>query len=507
MGGKASIVLLFICTCTHNFTSSISYFISLQGGAKEMALSWEASNSTYSGWMACAALPFLGRLLAYLIHMGSEDGNSVTQLAILLFTVFGFVLHNEISHSWLNVSIHVLGTNSIGAHAWRSVVRTDHPRYAVLLLLSLAIFAPLRNSARGVLLGVGAIWGFLLLLVNLGARIWKKLNMDYLDGDKYRAMGSLAALLAAAIVGLTFPYVAMTRVVGGSSEDDRGAMSRSRRVITAAATVSAIIFSLTGVEQISSALGTPLYNKGIINASVGLWWMMSSLVSLVACKRIQPSKYERGEVALQRNEASPVGWTVPCMPYIGLDPANRRQDIYPKKMSQLTGLISFIVIAGLGSYMIWRGYYFAFSEEHAVWGTARSSHGLIGLPTREPSDQPSIVPSVSMVPSSSPSLPPSVEPTLSGMPSSLPSQEPTMGPTGGPTADPTAPPTSRPTSRPTSSPSVAPSAEPSVTRSSSPSAMHSSAPSITASSSPSSRPSALPSTSPSSSPSLRPSSR
>ena len=173
--------------------------------------------------------------------MGSEDGNSVTQLAVLLFTVFGFVLHNEISHSWLNVSIHVLGTNSIGAHAWRSVVRTDHPRYAVLLLLSLAIFSPLRNSARGVLLGVGAIWGFLLLLVNLGARVWKKLNMDYLDGDKYRAMGSLAALLAAAIVGLTFPYVAMTRVVGGSLEDDRGETSSSRRVITAAATVSALL--------------------------------------------------------------------------------------------------------------------------------------------------------------------------------------------------------------------------------------------------------------------------
>lgn len=472
-----------------------------------MVLSWEASNSAYSGWMACAALPFLGRLLAYLIHMGSTDGNNVTQMAVLLLTVFGFVLHNEISHSWLNVSIHILGTNSIGAFVWRSAVRTDHPRYAVLLLLSLAIFAPLRNSARGVLLGVGAIWGFLLLLVNLGARVWKKLNMNYLDGDKYRPMGSLAALLAAAIVGLTFPYDAMTRVVGGSSEDDRGATSSSRRIITTAAAVSAIIFSLTGVEQISSALGMPLYNKGIINASVGLWWMMSSLVSLAACKRIQPRRYERGEVALQRNEASPVGWTVPCIPLIELDPANRRKDVYPKKMSQLTGLISFIAIAGLGGYMVWRGYYFDFSEEDAVWGSARSSHGLIGVPTREPSDQPSIVPSVSMVPSSSPSLPPSMEPTLSGMPSSLPTRVPTPRPTGSPTANPTAPPTSRPTSSPSSLPSIVPSAEPSVTGSSSPSAMHSSAPSVTASSSPSSSPSALPSTSPSSPPSRRPSAR
>lgn len=472
-----------------------------------MALSWESSNSAYSGWMACAALPFLGRLFACFIHMGSASGDTVTQLAVLLLTIFGFVLHNEISHAWLNVSIHVLGTNSIGAHAWRSVVRTDHPRYAALLLLSLAIFAPIRNSARGALLVTGATWGFILLLANLGARVWKKLNLDYVDGDKYRPIGSLTALIASAIVGLTFPYVGMTRVVGGSSDDARSATSSSRQIITTAATVTAIIFSLAGIGQVSTALGMPTYNRGIVNASVGLWWMMSSLVSLAACKRIQLSKYEQDEVVLERNEASPVGWIVPFMPCIGLDPANRQQDVYPKKMSKWTGWISFVAIASLGSYLIWRGSHVGFSEEHAVWASARSSHGLIGLPTREPSDHPSMAPSVSLMPSRSPSLAPSSRPTVSFAPSASPTNSPTPAPTGSPTKVPTALPSPQPSPQPTSSPSASASAEPSVTGSSSPSAMHSSSPSTKPSSSPTDNPSAFPSASPSSAPSHPPSSR
>ena len=452
-----------------------------------MALSWESSNSAYSGWMACAALPFLGRLFACFIHMGSAAGDTVTQLAVLLLTIFGFVLHNEISHSWLNVSIHVLGTNSIGAHAWRSVVQADHPRYAVLLLLSLAVFAPIRNSARGALLVTGATLGFILLLANLGARVWKKLNLDYVDGDKYRPIGSLTALFASAIVGLTFPYVGMTRVVGGSSEDAREATSTSRQIITTAATVSAIIFSLTGIGQVSSALGMPMYNRGIVNASVGLWWMMSSLVSLAACQRIQLSKYEQDEVVLERNEASPVGWVVPFMPCIGLDPANRQEGVYPKKLSKWTGWISFVAIAGLGSYLIWRGSHVGFSEEHAVWASARSSHGLIGLPTREPSAHPSMAPTVSLMPSSSPSLAPSSGPTVSFAPSPSPTSSPTTAPTSSPTQIPTASPTLRP--------------------SPSPSAMHSSSPSTPPSNSPTANPTPIPSARPSSAPSYRPSSR
>ena len=142
-------------------------------------------------------------------------------LPATILCLFGFVLKNETSHCWLSMSMMVRGSNSVGAHVWRSMSLVDYPRVMVLLTLTLASFAPSYNYTRDLLTIIGTIMGIIIIMCNLGSRAWKKLDIGFIDSTNF--FSPVLVLVASIFAGFTFPYVGLRSVHGGTDDSDNNA--------------------------------------------------------------------------------------------------------------------------------------------------------------------------------------------------------------------------------------------------------------------------------------------
>jgi len=387
------------------YTDSLGrvFNVVVSGGSKGLINYWYQTCVTYSGWKAILFLPFLARILG---NINAEVMATATGLGPgLLALIVGFILIPETvryifiqtlfkniypvlffacgsrfdfllllfgtqSLSSLACARYVRGVPSVAAYVWcSSSDLSDHPRCLTLLILLMALFAPTENAVRKYLFVVGTCLVVILLCANLGSRAYRKIGLRYIGtqsptkGIKClpRIPGGILAFLTAVIAGLLIPYLGMSSVNRGREGGIHAEVPR--RHVAVASIFIAGIYVLTDADFVKEALGFHLGHSFIMNMVVGGWWLMSTIASLAVCHRIEnsatPSLDKNGrlrvEPFLKRDHLSPVGWCVPSIPNIVIDPTF-------KASSDLFGGYKFasdmvVVLAiGLASFMFyWNG--------------------------------------------------------------------------------------------------------------------------------------------------------
>ncbi len=282
---------------------------------------------------------------------------------MLLLLIFGLILNNETAHVWLSMNIFVRGSNSVGSHVWRGGGLTDYPRKLLLLVLALASFASPTSPVRDILTLSGSIFGVLLLLCNLGSRGWKKADLDFIDNSNY--FTTIVVILSSIVAGITFPFMGL-RSVDGVTVDEQVKTQDVERVIlhpsgkdarqniAVATAAAASICLLSDVNEVQEALGFQ-FTGGIINLAIGGWLFLSSLISMAMCHRLNFSRSKKIEPFLRRDEISPVGWIVPSIPNIVIDPILSRSKTNVPCVSLGSDIASSALVSALCFLIIWSG--------------------------------------------------------------------------------------------------------------------------------------------------------
>ena len=283
---------------------------------------------------------------------------------MMVLLIFGLFLPNEVSHSWLTMSIMVRGSNSVGSHVWRGGSLTDYPRIILLTILLLASFASLDDPMRNILALIGSIFGGILIFCNLGSRAFKKLEIGFIDSNNI--FSPILVFFASLSTGIVFPFIGLRSVHGGTDIQD-GATDvekitsnangkRARQNITCAATIVAVIFLFSGVTSIQESLGFNFVkNRAYVNLVIGIWWFLSTLGSMSLCHRLDSSQSKKIEPFLRREETSPVGWIMPSVPNIVIDPNLARGRMIFPRLRYGSDVISALVLTAIAMCMIWIG--------------------------------------------------------------------------------------------------------------------------------------------------------
>lgn len=336
----------------------------ISGGAKGLNNTWSITQSSFSGWISIATLPFLVRNALSYSFDGYVNGSPMALDPIFLMLLFGFILKHETSHSILGISLLVRGTNSVGSYVWRSGSLTDYPRLILLIILLLACVASPMYPIRDILSLSGTIIGIILLLCNLGCRAWNKVDIGFIDASNF--FTPTLTVLASLLAGLLFPYVGLRFVDGGTTSEDGQTDvekiifnpngKRARQNVTVAASFVAFIYLLSDVKVVQDVLQFEfVMHRGVTNVGVGVWWLLSTIISMSMCHHLDSSKSKKIEPFLRRDETSPVGWVVPSVPHIVIDPNLARGKMVLSFLSFGSDLLCVVIAVGLAFLMIWTG--------------------------------------------------------------------------------------------------------------------------------------------------------
>ena len=336
----------------------------ISGGAEGLEKAWSVTKASFSGWVAITVLPFLLRNMISYTFDGYANNSPMALDPLFLLFIFGFVLQHETSNSIVAMSLFVRGTNSVGSFVWRGGSLTDYPRYMVLFILALASFASPNYPVRDILSLVGSAFGCGLILCNLGSRAWNKVDIGFIDASNI--FTPLLTVLVSLLSGILFPYVGLRFVDGGTdAHDDEAAVEnimfnpngkRARQNVTATASVVALVFLLSDAQIIQDVLGFHFSEeRGITNIVVGVWWFLSTLISMSLCHRLDSSNSKKIEPFLKRDETSPVGWIVPSVPNIVIDPNLGRGKMVLSFLSFGSDVLCALIAAGLSFLIVWIG--------------------------------------------------------------------------------------------------------------------------------------------------------
>lgn len=314
----------------------------ISGNSTGLAGAWKNVLMSFSGFEAMVALVIMVRSLP--CASGDETKNL---RPAYLSLILGLVFSEEISFSWVNVSMLVRGVPSISAYTLTSYLVSDWLRKLVVLILALAGAAT--GTLQKVLTLVGICLACLVLAANLGSRAWFHLKWNPLRYDGFLA--PIFAFLYAAVVGLAVPYM-------GHREVEAGGKAAMETVLQSSLFV-AIIFVVSDFNEVQKFLivGSESCNQDIVNVVVGAWWMLTLFICIHLVRRIPrfDIRPDDEEPLLEVDEASPVGYKVPCLPDFPIDPtlASRGHKYCSLKMEIVLGVI---MALGVGSAIILMGF-------------------------------------------------------------------------------------------------------------------------------------------------------
>jgi len=283
--------------------------LKIRGESDGLANQWEAQLLSFSGFEAIVASTVLCRAFPC-IDMDGENGVRPGYISLII----GLVLSEEIGSVAVNVSMLVRGMPSISAYALTHRILHDWPRKLIIFSLALASAAPADSATQRWITFFGIIFAVAVLASNLGSRAWYHLKLNPLA---YSGPGAAAlAFLTAMMTGIVVPFVGHREVQAGG----KAAME----VVLRSAFLSALIFILSDIDEVQQfvIVGSEACNQNVVNVSVGIWYLATLMTSSFFVARIKtysPTP-EETEPVLVEDHSSPVGYMVPNLPVVHIDP-------------------------------------------------------------------------------------------------------------------------------------------------------------------------------------------
>lgn len=284
--------------------------LKIKGESSSLAGQWEAQLLSFSGFEAIVALTVLCRAFPC-INVDGENGVRPGYLTILL----GLVLSEEIGFVVVNVTMLIRGMPSISAYALSHKVIQDWPRKLVVFLLILASAAPVDSATQRWITLAGVVAAISVLAANLGSRAWVHLKINPLA---YAGPGAgVLAFLVATLTGLIVPFIGHREVRAGG----KAAME----VLLRSFFLSAACFVLSDIDAVQQfvIVGSEMCNQDVVNISVGVWFLVTLYICTFLVARIKTYRPtpEEVEPILVEDHASPVGYVVPSLPDVEIDPS------------------------------------------------------------------------------------------------------------------------------------------------------------------------------------------
>lgn len=313
----------------------------LSGGAKGLATRYKIVQDAYTGWLSMFSLVWIIHVTTAAITSSSSD--HLQKLSLALTFVVGWILEYETCLTWLFTSLSVRGTNSVGAYVWRSPYSSliDYPRYLTLIACILGCIVDYSSDhmVPNPFLLVACGMTMAMLLSNLGSCAWKKLNFPKLDSNYF---GSFIVVQVVAILfGTLFGFVACIpcSVTG----------QRARLHITLLSFLVAVCIVLTeAVKWWDDEYDDHII--AIVHNTLTIWWIISTVASYLVCNGMEKIPVHKMEPFLQRDETSPVGWIVPCIPNVIMKVGWK-----PSETSLFTNLISLALLISMGGWLVYEG--------------------------------------------------------------------------------------------------------------------------------------------------------
>jgi hypothetical protein len=274
-------------------------------------------------------------------------------IPVCFAVLLGVVFKEEISHVWTNMSMMVRGMPSISAVSITTQTHSDWIRKSIIFTLVFASLAGQDGPASVMQMSsfVGLAAAVLALLANLGSRAWG--FMRWRPIQNFGFLEPVVGFFAAVFAGILFPFLGHAQVESGG----KSALESTFGI----ALVSAMAFFVSDLDSIQKYLviGSNGCSQDIIVLSVGAWWCVATVCSLVAIYRkgrqgIWP---EDEEPLLTKNNKSPVGFSVPHLPDFPITVALAQRGLFCFGM-QLEFIAMLVMILGLGSFMC----FLAFSD-------------------------------------------------------------------------------------------------------------------------------------------------
>jgi hypothetical protein len=321
---------------------------------------WFSLLESFSGTQAMIAFAVLCRSFPCI----SEDNIGQLRPAYLSL-ILGLVLSEEISLSWLNASMLVRSMPSVSAHTLTTNVGSDWLRKTLTLVLALSGAATGDVQKYMTICGIGL--ACFVLLSNLGSRAWY-----FLKWKPFRYSGPLSPLLGyltAILAGLAVPYMGHREIEAGGK--------RALESVLSSAFIVAVIFVLSDFDEVQKLIvvGSETCPQDEVNVTIGLWWTITLLISMLMVLRIEPYQQQLSEdedTILVPSQSSPVGFSVPNLPDFIVDP-NLVKKGSPWLSLGVELMLGIVMALGVGGGIV----YLAFTDvDDKYTGNTSSVSGL-----------------------------------------------------------------------------------------------------------------------------------
>lgn len=316
------------------------YNLCLEYYAAGVSSGWRSQVMRFSGFQATLAFTVLCRAFPC---ANQVEGIRPAYLAF----IFGMVLSEEISLSYVNAVMFVWGMPSISAYNLIYPFTSDWLRKLDVLILTIAAIIPDGVAKTNTTVaGVGLTC--MILCSNLGSRAWKNLQLNSL---RYNGIGaSLVTYIISILIGFAVPYMGYHEIEAGGK--------RALEVVLRSSLFVAIFFILSDFDQLQNFIisGSQKCNQDIVNIAMGIWFICTTLLCIYFSRRV--AKYQVTEVPqetpiITNNQNSPIGCCVADLPNfpINITLFAQPNKYIPIKVELVFGVVMTIVIGALIVYM------------------------------------------------------------------------------------------------------------------------------------------------------------
>ncbi|KAL3817296.1 hypothetical protein ACHAXA_003217 [Cyclostephanos tholiformis] len=320
------------------------YNLTINNSCDGLAGKWKGLFVEYSGLQAMVAFTVLARAYAC-----ANVAGAILKPGYLVF-ILGLLLHEEISHTWLNIAMFIQGMPSVAAFTIVSSFDSDWPRKVSIFLLAITSAMEVGSTYQRYCALVGIGLAMVLLLANLGARAWYFMKWKPLRGGVVMSsfLAPFLSLIVAVVTGFIFPFIGFARIQAGGKS--------AIQLIIFNCIIVSLFFVASEFDIIQQLVIDPSQScdQDGVTICIGIWIAMAVITSTVASQKINPPDPhpEDANPILVEDQTSPVGYKVPNFPDFPIDPIHFGNKGLPCCSLQFEMLVGLFVGILMGTFVV-----------------------------------------------------------------------------------------------------------------------------------------------------------